>query len=92
MWANVWRSSAATFAHEDLARARETGHTTAREAAELAARAGVKRLVLTHISPRYTRDAPELLAEARALFADTVIARAGMELEVPYADAGVGDG
>ncbi len=77
----------ATFAHEDLARARETGHTTAREAAELATRAGVKRLVLTHISPRYSRDAPELLAEARALFADTVIARDGLELEVPFADA-----
>ena len=41
----------ATFSHEDLARARETGHSTAREAAELAAAAGVKRLVLTHISP-----------------------------------------
>jgi len=74
----------ATFSHEDRARARETGHTTALEAAEIAARAGVKQLVLTHISPRYSREAPELLAEARAAFPDTVIARDGMEIEVPY--------
>jgi ribonuclease Z len=75
----------ATFSHEDLARARETGHSTAREAAELAREAGVRRLVLTHISPRYTRDAPELLAEARAFFPETAVARDGMELEVGYA-------
>ena len=75
----------ATFSHADLARARETGHTTAVEAAELARDAGVRRLALTHISPRYSRDAPELLAEARAIFPDTVIARDGMELEVPFA-------
>jgi len=74
----------ATFSHEDHARAQETGHSTAREAAELAQAAGVKRLVLTHISPRYSREAPELLAEARGIFPDTVVARDGMEVEVPY--------
>ncbi len=74
----------ATFSQADLSRARETGHSTAREAAELAAAANVRRLVLTHISPRYTRDAPELLAEARAVFDATVIARDGMEVEVKY--------
>lgn len=74
----------ATFSHADAARARETGHSTAREAAELARAAGVKRLVLTHISPRYSREAPELLAEARAVFPETAIARDGFEIEVPY--------
>ncbi len=74
----------ATFSHEDHARAKETGHSTAREAAELATRAGARRLVLTHISPRYSREAPELLAEARALFTATEIARDGMEVEVPF--------
>jgi ribonuclease Z len=74
----------ATFSQSDLARAKETGHSTAREAAELAAAAGVKRLVLTHISPRYSREAPELLAEARGVFQETVIARDGMEIEVRY--------
>jgi ribonuclease Z len=74
----------ATFSHADLERAEETGHSTAREAAEIARAAGVKRLVLTHISPRYSRDAPELLAEARAIFSETVIARDGMEMEVGF--------
>ena len=72
----------ATFSHQDLARARETGHSTAREAAELACDAGVKQLVLTHISPRYNREATELVAEARAFFPQTTVARDGMEVEV----------
>ncbi len=78
----------ATFSHADLVRARETGHSTAAEAAQLAAAAGVKRLVLTHISPRYSREAPELVAEARAIFPETLIARDGMELEVKYEEEG----
>ncbi len=78
----------ATFSHEDHQRARETGHSTAREAAELAGAAGVKRLVLTHISPRYSREAPEILAEARSFFAASEIARDGMEIEVGFAAEG----
>lgn len=78
----------ATFSHEDLARAKETGHSTAREAAELARAAGAKRLVLTHISPRYSREAPELLAEARAFFPACEVARDGMEVEVGFAEDG----
>lgn len=74
----------ATFSHQDLARAKETGHSTAREAAELAREAGVKQLVLTHISPRYSRDAPELVAEARMYFVKTTVARDGMEVEVGF--------
>ena len=74
----------ATFSHQDQVRAVETGHSTATEAAEIARAAGVKRLALTHISPRYSREAPELLAEARGIFPETVIARDGMELEVAF--------
>jgi ribonuclease Z len=77
----------ATFGGDELERARETGHSTAAEAGRVALEAGVRRLVLTHISSRYNRDASELLAEARAVFPETVIARDGMTMDVPYADA-----
>jgi ribonuclease Z len=76
----------ATFGGDEGARAIETGHSTAREAAELARSAGARRLVLTHISARYSREAPELLAEANAIFPGVTIARDGLALEVPFAD------
>jgi ribonuclease Z len=77
----------ATFGGDELERARETGHSTAAEAARVALEARARRLVLTHISSRYNRDASELLAEAKAVFPETVIARDGMTVDVPYADA-----
>jgi ribonuclease Z len=77
----------ATFGGDEAERAEETGHSTAAEAAKVAHDAGVRRLILTHISSRYNRDASELLAEAKAVFPETVIARDGMIVDVPYADA-----
>jgi ribonuclease Z len=79
----------ATFADEEAPLAIETGHSTAREAAAVAEKAGVKRLVLTHISSRYPRDVQELAAEARSVFPSAVVARDGMEIVIPFDDGEV---
>ena len=81
----------ATFGDEEAERAVETGHSTAREAATVARDAGVKRLLLTHFSARYSRDAQELEREARSVFASTLIGKDGLELDVPFRDAGADD-
>ena len=77
----------ATFGDEEAARAVETGHSTAREAAMIARDANVGTLLLTHFSARYSRDASELGKEARQCFERTIVGKDGMELEVPYRDA-----
>jgi ribonuclease Z len=75
-----------TFGDEEAERASETGHSTAREAAQVAREAGVRRLLLTHFSARYSRDAVELEREARSVFAETLIGRDGTEVDVPFRD------
>ncbi|MBX6333222.1 MAG: ribonuclease Z [Gemmatimonadaceae bacterium] len=78
----------ATFADEEQERAAETGHSTGREAAEVARAAGVRRLVLTHFSARYSRDTSDLVREARAVFEETIAARDGMVMDIPYVNEG----
>ena len=76
----------ATFSAEEKERARETLHSTAAEAAEVARLADVKLLALTHVSTRYF--GPELAREAREIFAETVVPRDFDVIEVPFPDRG----
>ncbi|RGM49071.1 MULTISPECIES: ribonuclease Z [Bacteroides] len=64
----------ATFADEDTPRAKETFHTTAAQAAEIAREAGVKKLLIGHFSARY-EDESILLEEASAIFPNTQLAK-----------------
>jgi ribonuclease Z len=76
----------ATFAEEEAERARETSHSTARQAAELAREAEVRMLALTHFSSRYAGG--ELLDEARAVFAAAEAPRDFDTIEVPFPERG----
>lgn len=77
----------ATFASEDADRARETAHSTAREAGEVAARADVDRLALVHISSRYAANPTALAEEAGTVFDGVVtVPDDGQEQSIPYPD------
>jgi len=76
----------ATFADEDAQRAAETRHSTARQAAEVAAAASVQMLALTHVSPRYAGG--ELRDEARAVFPETIVPRDFDRVEIPFPERG----
>ena len=76
----------ATFGDEEKDRAKETGHSTAQEAAQVALAAHAKKLVLSHVSARYSVSAEELVKEAREVFRETVVAKDGMTIEVPFQD------
>jgi ribonuclease Z len=66
--------------------ARETKHSTAREAALVAKNANVRQLVLTHISSRYSEDSSPLLKDARDVFENTLVAEDLMKLELKLRD------
>ncbi|HEY4896958.1 MAG TPA: ribonuclease Z [Solirubrobacteraceae bacterium] len=76
----------ATFAEEEADRARQTLHSTARQAAELARDADVRLLALTHVSSRYPGG--ELREQARAIFAATEAPRDFDTIEVPFPERG----
>jgi len=71
----------ATFTEELKEWAKNTLHSTAREAAEIAQMANAKKLILGHFSARYKTVAP-FLEEARAVFPNTVTAEDGSSYEV----------
>jgi ribonuclease Z len=76
----------ATFLEDERERARETAHSTAAEAAELAREAGVAMLALTHLSNRYF--GPEAAREARAVFPETVVPRDFDIIELRFQERG----
>lgn len=71
----------ATFASSEAARARQTRHSTAAQAAQTARDAKVKRLVIGHFSARYEDERP-LLEEAAAIFPDTILADENLTIRV----------
>jgi ribonuclease Z len=75
-----------SFAEEEVARAAETGHSTARQAAELARDAGVGMLALVHISSRYNVSA--VLEEAREVHEGSQAPRDFDLVEIPYPERG----
>jgi ribonuclease Z len=76
----------ATFMEDERARARETFHSTAKQAAEIARDAGVRLLALTHLSTRYFPR--EIRDEARAVFPNTIVPRDFDAIDVPFPERG----
>jgi ribonuclease Z len=71
----------ATFCNDEMARAKETFHSTATQAAEIAKQAQVKRLVIGHYSARY-EETTCFKKEAEAVFPNTIIAKEGLKLSL----------
>lgn len=71
----------ATFMEDKVEDAHAKFHATAREAATIALKAGVKKLVIGHFSARY-KEVDSLLEEARQVFPNTVLGQDGMRIEV----------
>jgi ribonuclease Z len=74
----------ATFSEEEADRAFETFHSTAKGAAVLAREAQVQRLLLTHVSARYSEDPGPLIEEGKGAFTQTGVAHDGMTIEIGY--------
>jgi len=73
-----------SFADEMADWAKESMHSTAGEVATLAKEAGVRKLVLTHVSSRYTDDVEPILNDSKKIFENVIVAEDLMELEIPY--------
>ena len=76
----------ATFLDEDLERARETLHSTAREAAEIAVEARARMLALTHVSMRSSPK--QIKAEAETIHGNVVVPRDLDLIEIPFRERG----
>jgi ribonuclease Z len=71
----------ATFTEKDKDRARLTFHSTAKEAAQIAKAANVRKLILGHLSSRYS-ETEDHLSEASAYFKNTEVAEDGLSVEL----------
>jgi len=76
----------ATLMDELADRAKRDGHSTPSQAAHIAKKAGVKRLILTHVSARY-RDVAPMLKEARKIFPATNVAEDFMAVELEASES-----
>jgi ribonuclease Z len=76
----------ATFTREDAARAKRTGHSTAEQAAQVAAQAGARMLAMVHVSAKCR--AQDLRAEARRVFSSAFVAEDFDRVDVPLPDRG----
>jgi len=70
-----------TFSHELQDKALDTHHSTAKEAADLAKKANVSNLILTHFSARYN-DESVLLEEAKTIHSSVIAAKDLLEIEI----------
>ena len=70
-----------TFAQADAARAKETFHTTAMQAAQIARDAQVRQLIIGHFSARY-EDENILLEEAKPIFPNTLLAKENLNIQI----------
>ena len=73
-----------SFADEMADWAEESMHSTAGEVAALAKEAGVRQLVLTHISSRYSDDVEPIINDSKKIFENVIVAEDLMELEIPF--------
>ena len=71
----------ATFMEDEAIRSKQTEHSTARQAAEIAKKANVKKLIIGHYSARYIHQ-NDLLEEARAVFENTVLGEDMKEYDI----------
>ncbi|MCX8197784.1 MAG: ribonuclease Z [Candidatus Micrarchaeota archaeon] len=71
----------ATFCSDRQEEAKKSRHSTAIQAAEVAKKAGAKKLALTHISARYP-DPSAILAEAKQVFENCIVAEDGMKIKI----------
>jgi len=71
-----------TFMEKDKAKATEYNHMTAKQAATIAKKAKVKKLIITHVSQRYERNLSDVLKEAEKIFKKTELAKDFMSIEI----------